>query len=315
MSATAMDGFDNILVIAFGVYPVENLLYWSNFLSNLKESLLITENSDIVLISDRDKGLIFAAINIIPELHHLSCVKHMQRNCNSNTKYDPKELVEISKILNINDFNNAMKILKSKNINAYNYLIGQDLTKWSTAYTNKPRFGKVTSNSAESLNNMIKSARVLPPYLMINEIIMMILNLFKERREKHQKIFYDISTPAKSKLEKNMKQGDKMRIQTTLTKDNFLVNPNYRSKTYFNVNIDKISCSCGYYIEYGIPCSHMCAVWKFKGLNLDILIHRAYIMNNIIDAYNGNLFFPDLGNLIRDDTKSPKESIFYLIKF
>ncbi|KAL3699588.1 hypothetical protein R1sor_017610 [Riccia sorocarpa] len=75
--ATIVDGNNQILVLAYGIAPVEDKDTWCWFISNLKHCIhgLASPN-----VSDRQKGLIDAVAEELLANEHIHCTFHLQMN-------------------------------------------------------------------------------------------------------------------------------------------------------------------------------------------------------------------------------------------
>ena len=81
--ARLLDTNRSIQVLAFAVVSIEDEDNWTWFLENLGD--LIPELSDdkVVVMSDRDKGLIQAVDSVFPMMNHSYCCVHLAANISS----------------------------------------------------------------------------------------------------------------------------------------------------------------------------------------------------------------------------------------
>ncbi|XP_074342389.1 uncharacterized protein LOC141679929 [Apium graveolens] len=84
LTATAVDGFNHLLPVAFIVVERENKASWSWFMERVKKKVVL-QRRDVCVISDRHKGIISVMNN--PELwwfeplsHHRFCSRHLAAN-------------------------------------------------------------------------------------------------------------------------------------------------------------------------------------------------------------------------------------------
>ena len=80
MLACALDGNQQILLLAQALVPIENQDNQEFFLNYLKEAYPPCFTSGFVLISDRDKGLVPATERVLPEVSHAKCCHHIKKN-------------------------------------------------------------------------------------------------------------------------------------------------------------------------------------------------------------------------------------------
>jgi transposase-like protein len=78
--ACTLDSNNEILPLAWAVVPIEDKENWIWFLKNLKESFLNIDCEGMVVMSDRDKGLLKALQEVLPKSHHSNCSQHIADN-------------------------------------------------------------------------------------------------------------------------------------------------------------------------------------------------------------------------------------------
>ncbi|XP_061364415.1 uncharacterized protein LOC133307877 [Gastrolobium bilobum] len=99
--ATAQDGNDECLPIAFAIVEGETLDAWNYFLVNIRAH--VTDMSNICLISDRHRSIISAVENNPnwqpPNAYHVFCIRHIASNFNQ--KFRNEGLKQMLKNLGI----------------------------------------------------------------------------------------------------------------------------------------------------------------------------------------------------------------------
>ena len=80
MLVCALDGNQQILLLAWALVPSENQENWEYFLNHLKEAYLSCSQKGFVLINDRDKGLVPATEKVLPEVSHAKCCYYIKDN-------------------------------------------------------------------------------------------------------------------------------------------------------------------------------------------------------------------------------------------
>ncbi|KAL0447668.1 UNVERIFIED_CONTAM: hypothetical protein Slati_1894700 [Sesamum latifolium] len=109
--AVGRDGNDNMFPIAMAVVQVENRETWSWFLSEMLDDIGGLGTSKWSFISDRQKGLIEALKELVPDSEHRFCTRHMYQNF--KLKFKSVELKEYfwkaASTTNKNDFERYMK--------------------------------------------------------------------------------------------------------------------------------------------------------------------------------------------------------------
>jgi len=153
-------------------------------LTNLKEAcpLIAEQGSESIadgdgvekrmflFVSDRDKGLKPALRDVFPSNHEMSCAKHIEANVSQKYgKQCGKYVIAIAKSFSTRHSSELLDTIRAIKATAATYL--EDITRsgilWqSTQWLNPnpylpPRYGIVTSNTSESVNNKFAEARNL----------------------------------------------------------------------------------------------------------------------------------------------------------
>jgi transposase-like protein len=150
---------------------VERTENWDWFLRDLRTVIFYDESATIPLnnmseyhiISDRNKGLLEAVATTFPRAIHLMCMKHLERNIRKFCK-DTKVIEQFKKCVysrTIHQLEENMNKIMPLSIQTYNYLSTLDRKAWTYAEWTGPRYGVVTSNMSESLNNQIMKYRYM----------------------------------------------------------------------------------------------------------------------------------------------------------
>ncbi|KAL0437610.1 UNVERIFIED_CONTAM: hypothetical protein Sradi_0468900 [Sesamum radiatum] len=109
--AVGRDGNDNMFPIAMAVVQVENRDSWGWFVGELLDDIGGLGTSKWSFISDRQKGLVEALKDLVPDSEHRFCVRHMYENF--KMKWKSVELKEYfwkaASTANKREFENFMK--------------------------------------------------------------------------------------------------------------------------------------------------------------------------------------------------------------
>ncbi|KAH0776715.1 hypothetical protein KY290_008126 [Solanum tuberosum] len=136
--AIATDGNGSILPLAFAIVANESMETWSLFLDHLHLHV-VKGRRGVTLISDKHHGILSSVYNS-PNWQALFGCKSLSGE----------------KVLE------KMKMIKEINPEAYVWLMKNDLDKWTLHREGGRRWGMLTTNSSESFNGFLKSARGLP---------------------------------------------------------------------------------------------------------------------------------------------------------
>ncbi|XP_057523977.1 uncharacterized protein LOC130803793 [Amaranthus tricolor] len=112
------DGNNNIYLLAWAVVDVEDFRTWSWFLTNIKECLGTDDEKGYTFMFDRQKGLIRALDEIVPEAHTRYCWRHLWGNFKQKWSVEAYKFVEDEE-------------LKDLNAEAYEYMVSIPSNAWS----------------------------------------------------------------------------------------------------------------------------------------------------------------------------------------
>lgn len=140
----------------------ENKDDWLFFLNCLIEGMSrIVQMAELVIVSDRDKGLLPAVAEKITHAHHSFCSVHIKRNVVARYHNGLDGLAhKLPRATLPGDVEDILTGLRMAHAEIASYLEGIDKTCWITAHFPVPRFGIVTSKAAESMNSSIADERL-----------------------------------------------------------------------------------------------------------------------------------------------------------
>ncbi len=164
-----------------------------------------------------------------------------------------------------------MNKLLPLSIQTYNYLTALDRRAWTNAEWTGPRYGVVTSNMSESLNNQIMKFRYMETLGAIKGMGLIIMEQHAERREREWT--GEISKRISKIIQDNVVKGRKMTVRRSSTEEGIVINTIGEEK---RVNIRRGECTCGKYQDDEYPCIHGCAL---------IMVIRGNISEYVSDVY------------------------------
>jgi len=170
LAATGVDALGSLYPLAFAVVDAENDVNWLWFLTILRTRVLephaseTLQNGSLVLLSDRQKGLIDRVASVFPGLPHGYCLRHLEDNFHKQFKN-----VELKRLLWIaaqstkkEDFDMALQEMRGINAESVPWLLEYAPPHhWAELYFAGHRYGHL-SNIVESLNSWLLQARELP---------------------------------------------------------------------------------------------------------------------------------------------------------
>ncbi|XP_020967357.1 uncharacterized protein LOC107614787 [Arachis ipaensis] len=181
--AVAQDGNNNILPIGFAIVKSESTKSWSFFLTNLR--FHVTQQEGLLVISDRSQA-IMAALSADdsgwhpPKAFHAYCIRHMTANFMThfksaegkryliNTAYSPSKDVYEWYIDALKGISPAMMDWAGR----FNKEI------WLQHCDSGRRFGHMTTNLSECINDVLKGTRYLPIFAIVRIIYERLQKLF-----------------------------------------------------------------------------------------------------------------------------------------
>lgn len=280
--ASVKTACDEIYPVAIGITrDNENEEGWTWFLGLLHSAIeiLVMDHPHprvafkyFSFVSDRQKGLIQSLKTVFPQNHSWFCAIHIARNVErfagkSVSKYVHPLSVSCSNRLS-NDWMGKIGQLSKK---ARKYLEEIPQNQWrGTAWLENlclpPRYGIVTSNMSESVNNMFEKARdgswLYSIDTMLGTMTDRIATL-REGVEQEEGVVAKISKIVKDNWE--MCAGYKV-VEVHKTGDEFSIvrrtTTASESPRRYNIDIVLCTCTCGKWQEFGYPCVDAMAYFR-----------------------------------------------------
>ena len=166
-------------------------------------------------------------------------------------------LFKAAKALTEKKFDETLALMCALDADAGAYIARIDKTKWARAFFPVCR-GHVTSNIAESMNKWLDEARFQDPVALFSTFIMKLNVVFEKRREKYA------ATPRNAlpkrvgqMLATSVEKARTLRVRRH-TLAVFEVQNAEGKGELRTVDLDRRSCTCGFYREFEVPCQHIC---------------------------------------------------------
>ena len=286
MMASSVDGVDEMVPLAFGLAPIENEENWKEFLSNLNDALNLSNYNNLVIVSDREKGLLAAVSSVLPLAYHSYCTFHMEKNLKARFKTNVKGLLwKAAKTLDRNVLADTLREIEEMNERAHRFIVGIPFSNWASSHFPVPRFGNTTSNIAESSNSWIGELRSKNPIEMLVIFMKKVNTLFYQRRSDYEatatcKKIYNLILP-------NALQGSQLQAYP-LTDTVFVVYCNNNRTITKIVNLESKTCDCLQYQELGFPCVHACSAILYSKKKVEdycIPLRTVEALRNLYEHY------------------------------
>ena len=234
---------------------------------------------------------------------------HIKKNMYSHFKKPPGDLLfKAAKTATEDDFNDTIQMMKAVHPGAGVYIEAIDKTKWARPFFARRRFGHVTSNIAECMNQWLEEARHKDPVGLFTTYIRRLNPLFEERREQYARL---PRNALPKKVDEMFSRSDAegrtlltFRHTATLYEVRRLNDP----LIWRFVVLAEMKCECGFYREYGIPCRHICAAVRMKKEDPRRLIVPERRLEALRQTYAGVVVPVDLSLLHNDGIKPPTQT-------
>ncbi|KAG8383967.1 hypothetical protein BUALT_Bualt04G0068900 [Buddleja alternifolia] len=165
LTAVGLDPNNCIFPICYSVTEAEDKETWKWFLELVIGDLGIYDQDKWTFISDRQKGLLPALYELLPDIEHRYCVMHMYNNFK---KEHPglalkDRLWNVARATTVNQFKFQMASLKEFDEGAHNWLTDVLPRHWSRSHFRTfPKCDILLNNICESFNAAILEARNKP---------------------------------------------------------------------------------------------------------------------------------------------------------
>ncbi|KAL3696988.1 hypothetical protein R1sor_011064 [Riccia sorocarpa] len=253
--ASVLDGNKEAIILCYAVAHTEDTETWTWFCSKLKESISGIDGENTVIMSDRDKGLAAAVDDVFPDLLHGTCYNHLLMNCQKH----------------------------------FGKSLAQSLTKICYARTAE-RYGRTTSNIAESLNAALLPIRDGTAFTVIVDLWYYVQQEFTTRRDKLPFITGAFTPYAEGRFQHNARHAEGL---ICLRADNTLASVKaYRGTASFTVKrLEGIrgECTCTEYQEMLWPCRHGIAFERDLGNTAEDRIDALWQSSSLHHIYGNNV--------------------------
>ncbi|XP_050238708.1 uncharacterized protein LOC126688149 [Mercurialis annua] len=301
--ASAIDGNNHIMPIAFALRRSETSPAWKYFMRMLKRYVL--HQRKVCIISDRVEGIITTMDGPDWTMDtHKFCIRHLVSNFHTafKRKYLKKFAEKAGRAYQVKKRDKYMGLIQRDSPQGYAYLDAFDPGKWSmSGDTTGMRHGVITINYVESVNAMLKNIRGLPVTAMLEAIFNKLVSIFTRHSTSYKEYLacnYEW-TPVCAHTMQLQEQKSKTHTAVLFNVDQKIYNvttrrDNVRQKggNTQQVNLLARTCTCGKFQQWKIPCSHVIAACTQYGENHRQYIARFYRCEYAIRAWSAASFQP-----------------------
>lgn len=286
LSAVGRDANNHIYPIAWAVCTVENKETWKWFLELLKEDLgvALETGNGITVISDQHKGLIEAVKEVIPQVEHRQCARHIYPNFLKRFKGEFFKITfwKAAKSTTEQDFEFFMKQIRDVSEPAYVYLKDKGPKTWSRAFFQVDRACDAVENGvSESFNAALIHSRRRPIITMLEEIRLFVMERSYQMKLKGRKWEHELCPSTRDKL------GALKKAQRYwgVFPSGFQQFEARNGNEAYSIDVEKRTYTCTGWQLTGIPCVHGVAALAYLNLNVEDYVSLWFKTDMFRNAY------------------------------
>ena len=284
LTASAKDGDSKIYPLAFGFAPSECKGSWTWFLSELKKG--IGSPQDLVIVSDRHRGIISAMIKVFPEAQHAFCVFHIAqkfRRSSKNRCIAREFFYQACNKYRRDECDIDLQQMAACNQRYYNDVMEIGVDKFTRAYCPKNRYRMMSTQLAESMNSVLLDLRKLPIAAIAEQIRDMMQNWFHKRRTIANRLTSDLTPWADNHIHKRVEPSYKCIIRP-ISYHRYNVNEKQNNSI---VDIQAKTCACREWDLEKLPCRHALACARYV---IKVYCHQIVIYHYNFQCVTSNTF-------------------------
>lgn len=277
LAAIGVDANNGMVPLAYAVVEIENRDSWGWFMQHLIMDLNLENSHHYVILSDKQKGLIDAVKDLLPNAEHRHCVKHLGENFRK--KFPSLLLKEIFQSAARSTYEakwrSEMNKMKEIDGEAYKWFDDKPPHNWSKAFfKTEAKCDLILNNLCESFNAAILKARDQPILTLLERLRMYVMLLFARRREQAQKWKYQLGPRIRGIIDKRKKDCCMCRAFWCGGKKYQVITDEHQ----YAVDLDLKTCSCRQWDVSGIPCCHaISSIWKHgRDLTIEEFTYEKY---------------------------------------
>ncbi len=303
------------LPFGIGFFEIENKDNWAWVLKTLHSTALGQWLHQAVLFSDRDKGLIPALAENLPDTATFNCFRHKVANIKAmahREKWSTKSLGRNDELAwapckapTRAKFDEAMTALRNVNPKAADYLLKEPLETW-TIHANieagNALYGNATSNFVESENSRAKNngLRNMPPDEALDRHVEQLLSIVADNAAALAQSS-DVLTINATKHYEDVCLRVAHYTGTKNMDGTWYVKHQSQTSDRRHVNLQAKTCTCGMWFQLGMPCVHAVFAAMTAGVTKDDPVaffndyfDAVYRRSNVLDALLGvQIVLPD----------------------
>ncbi|CAE6236029.1 unnamed protein product [Arabidopsis arenosa] len=262
--------------------------------------LLLETNPNSLVALETEKD---SSGGVYPMASHAACVVHLKRNIVAMFKSEALSVLvaRAARAYRLSDFNGIFAEIRAMHPPCADYLTGIGFEHWTRSHFVGDRFNFMTSNIAESLNNVLTMARDYPVISILESLRTTLVTWFALRREAAQQEGNILPPKVNEMVIENFEKGAGY-VVLKIGEANYEVRD--RNDSGFAVNLWERTCTCREFQLLTIPCSHAIAAAIKEGIRVDTMVGIHHTVPHLRLAYQGIIMpVPDMDTL----TPSPDD--------
>ncbi|KAG7559341.1 Zinc finger SWIM-type [Arabidopsis thaliana x Arabidopsis arenosa] len=295
VAASAQDANFQVFPLAFGIVNSENDEAWTWFMTKLTD--VVPDEPDLVFVSDRHASIYASIRKVYPMASHAACVVHLKRNIIAIFKNEAlgSLVSSAARAYRLSDFNKIFAEIRAMNGPCADYLTGIGFEHWTRSHFVGERYNVMTSNIAETLNNVLTMARDYPVISILESWRTTLVTWFALRREAARMEENILPPKVNDMVIENFEKGagfGVLKIGDGLYEVRDMVDSGYA------VNLWERTCTCRQFQLLTIPCSHAIAAAIREGIRVDTMVGVHHTVPQLRSAYKELIMpVPDMATL------------------
>ncbi|KAI0496403.1 hypothetical protein KFK09_022719 [Dendrobium nobile] len=268
LTATTVDGENDIFPVAMAVVDTETDENWHWFLLQLKSAIGMSRT--ITFVSNRQNGLEELVSQVFQGCFHGYCINNLIQEFKA--EFDdswPQELKDemVDNLIHavcackVDEFNECIKIIKAASQELAEWVLSMKPELWSDVFFKGLRYGQYSSCAVQIFNEWISSRQEPSVLQMIDMIRCKIMELIYKRHESSNTWTETMLTPCMSR---------KVEEELSKTRNCNVICPRgsvfeVKDEMNYVVDMETWECTCRRWQVSGLPCSHTLAVIQRSG--------------------------------------------------
>ncbi|CAN0877747.1 Protein FAR1-RELATED SEQUENCE 3 [Linum grandiflorum] len=322
LTASALDGDDDIFPVSCAIVDVENKDSWRWFLEQLRSA--ISSSEPITLVSEREKELRESALEVFENGYHRCSLYHLLEEFKRNLKGPflgdgrpslPVYMLGAACTPRVETFNMLMERIKAVSTKAYEWLVNIEAEHWANAYFKGEQYipeKPDTFNTGEFYSKWIEEVWEMPITMKLEALRGKTMELIETRKtESDGWAANSLQRMTPSKEKKLQEEGMKARSYKVLFSNGIVFE--VHDGVINVVDVESRRCTCTEWIPNEFPCRHAIAVCSRTGNQAYDYCSKYYSVENYRATYSGSInpvtdtYIPPVGEEEKEESEINNE--------